>query len=284
LTSPLIPVHHVERGKKNSIKRREKFRMKIATFNCNSVRARVPIIVSWLEKEKPDVLALQEIKVETKSFPYEPFESLGYHCEVQGKKGHSGVATLSRVKPDEAIPGFMDGDEAEYSRILVCRYGKIYVFNTYIPQGRERESEHFTYKLKWFERLRKYLEEHYKKTGKLVWVGDFNVAPEPIDVYNSRALMGHVDHCEEVFEALKNVRDWGFIDLFRKFHPNEPNQFTYFDYRAIDPLAKNKGWRVDHVYTTISLGKKATRCWIDREPRTMERASDHTVLAAEFEI
>ncbi len=258
--------------------------MKIATFNCNSVRARVPIITYWLEKEKPDILALQEIKVQTDLFPREPFEELGYHCEVQGRKGHAGVATLSREKPDEAIPGFRDGDEDENSRILACRWGRLHVINTYVPQGRDVESEYFQYKLEWFRRFRKLMDEHYRTRQQVLWLGDFNVAPEPIDVHDSKSIMGHVDHCPEVFEALREVREWGFVDLFRKFHPDEEGQFTYFDYRTINSLDRNVGWRVDHIYVTNSLAEKAEDCWIDRKSRAMEKPSDHTFLAAKFDL
>ncbi len=124
--------------------------MKIATFNCNSVRARVPIIEYWLKKERPDILALQEIKVQTEAFPYEPFEQLGYQCTVQGQKAYAGVATLSLVKPDEIISGFNDGDESEFPRLLTCRFGRLYFINTYVPQGRDPDSEQFKYKSNWF--------------------------------------------------------------------------------------------------------------------------------------
>ncbi len=258
--------------------------MKIATYNCNSVRARIPIITHWLEKEKPDILALQEIKVQTDLFPHEPFNDLGYHAVVQGQKAYAGVATLSKIEPDEIHAGFRDGDDLEFPRIIACRWGRLHVINTYVPQGRERESEWFSYKLEWFKRFRELLDDNYTKRQQVLWTGDFNVAPEPIDVHNSKRLMGHVDHCPEVFEALAEVREWGFIDLFRKFHPDEEGQFTYFDYRTVNSLDRNIGWRVDHVYVTNSLAKKAINCRIDREPRAMEKPSDHTFMVAEFDL
>jgi len=269
--------------------------MKIATFNCNSVRARIPIITRWLEKEKPDILALQEIKVETDKFPREPFEHLGYRCEVRGRKGHAGVATLSLMVPDEVNAGFRDGDESEHSRILACTWhahlahdisgrANLHVINTYVPQGQEMESEQFRYKLEWLDRLRAVLDEHYSKRELVLWLGDFNVAPEPIDVYDSKRIMGHVAHNPEVFEALRKVREWGFLDLFRKFHPDEEGQYTFWDYRMRDSFGRNTGWRVDHIYVTDSLARKARACWIDREPRAMEKPSDHTFLVGEFDL
>ncbi len=256
--------------------------MKIATFNCNSVRARLPNIASWLEKHTPDILALQEIKVVNELFPHEPFQELGYHCEVRGQKAYAGVAILSKEPPDKVRAGFLDGDESEWPRILHCKWGRLHVINTYCPQGRDPDSEHFQYKLQWFKRLREMFDKHYGTRQRVLWLGDFNVAPEPIDVYSSKKLMGHVVHRPEVFEALANVREWGFADLFRKFHPNEPEQYSYWDYRTIHAVDRKMGWRVDHMYATNSLAKRAIDCWIDVEPRLAERPSDHTFMLAEF--
>ena len=258
--------------------------MKIATFNCNSVRVRVPIITWWLQKHQPDILALQEIKVDTDKFPYQPFQELGYHCVVRGKGGYSGVATLSKVEPDEVRAGFGDGDVKEEPRIIVTEHNKIFIINTYVPQGQDIESEVFQYKLEWLRRFRKMLDEQFSSRKKVLWLGDFNVAPEGIDVYDSRRLMGHPDHNPQVFEALENVRSWGFIDLFRKFHAKEEKQYTYWDYRMPGVFQRNIGWRVDHIFVTKSLGSKARDCWIDREPRGMEKPSDHTFMVAEFDL
>lgn len=258
--------------------------MKIATYNCNGVRARIDTITKWLVKESPDILCLQEIKVETDLFPTEPFTELGYHATVQGKKAHAGVATLSRIKPDKYVPGFNDGDDFEFSRILTCKFGRLYVINTYCPQGRDPDHEQFQYKLEWFKRLRNYLESEFSTRQNILWMGDFNVAPEPIDVRNSKATMGHVCHRPEVFEALKNVRNWGFTDIFRKFHMDEEGQYSWWDYRARGSFERNTGWRVDHIYGTKLIAGKAIKCWIDREPRGWEKPSDHTFVVAELDM
>jgi len=258
--------------------------LKIATYNCNGVRARVQNIVDWLKKEEPDILCLQEIKVATELFPHEPFNELGYECTVQGKKGHAGVATLWKIKPDETYAGFRDGDDLEYARILTCKWGRLWVINTYVPQGRDREHEQFAYKLEWFVRFREMLDDFHKPGQRLLWTGDFNVAPEPIDVYNSDGIMGHVAHTPEIFEALEKVREWGFTDLLRKFHPDEEGHYTYWDYRFRGFYENNKGWRVDHMYATGSLAKFCTNCLIDREARGMEKPSDHTFLISEFKF
>jgi len=261
--------------------------LKIATYNCNGVRARVDSIIEWMKKENPDILCLQEIKVETELFPYDRFEEIGYRSVVQGKKGHAGVATLFRSPvnpPDDIYPGFRDGDETEFSRILTCRWNKFYLINTYVPQGRDREHEQFQYKLEWFARFREMLEDFHKPSRKILWTGDFNVAPEPIDVYNSPGIMGHVAHTPEVFEALENVREWGFVDVFRKLHPDDEGQYTYWDYRFRGFYELNKGWRVDHMYATKSLAKLCSKIWIDRDARGLEKPSDHTFLVGEFQL
>jgi len=258
--------------------------MKIATYNCNGVRARQDLILGWLKKEKPDILALQEIKVANDLFPLGPFADIGYHCQVQGKKAHAGVALLSLEQPDEVFPGFRDCDETEYPRLITARCGKLHIVNTYIPQGRDPESEQFQYKLEWLSRLREFFDDEYTPRQRIIWLGDFNIAPEPIDVHNSKRIMGHVAHNPEVFEALAKFRDWGFTDLFRKFHPDEEGQFSYWDYRIPHSLESNRGWRVDHIYVTKSLAGRAKSCRYDRDARALEKPSDHTFMVAEFDL
>jgi exodeoxyribonuclease-3 len=160
--------------------------------------------------------------------------------------------------------------------------GDVSVVNTYVPQGRDPDSEYFHYKLRWFDRLRAFFARHYTSERWLVWVGDFNVAPEPIDVYDPKRIEGHVDYCPEVREALEHVREWGFTDVFRRHHPDEPGHYTYYDYRAKDPIERGVGWRVDHIWATQPLAEKSTAAWIDVDARRVERPSDHTFLIAEF--
>jgi exodeoxyribonuclease-3 len=145
------------------------------------------------------------------------------------------------------------------------------------------ESQKFDYKLNWFERLRRYFEENFDPTDPLVWVGDLNVAPEPIDVYDPVALAGHVCYHPEVHKALARVMEWGFIDVFR-LHCKEAGQYTFWDYRARNPLKTNRGWRLDHIMATRPLAQKCTACHIDTRPRLLERPSDHTPVVAHFEF
>ena len=257
---------------------------KIATFNANSIRARLPQILDWMHHEQPDVLCIQETKVQDKDFPAAAIEETGYHVIFRGQKAYAGVAIISKTEPEAVDAGLDNGGEPDTPRLLRATYHNVHVVNTYVPQGRDPESEHFQYKLRWFERLRAFFERHYNPHEPLVWVGDFNVATEDIDVYDPKGLWGHVDFHPDAQAALEKVRQWGFVDVFRRHHPDEPGQFTYFDYRARSAIDRGVGWRIDHIWATESLAATSTRAWIDVEARKAERPSDHTLLVAEFGV
>jgi exodeoxyribonuclease-3 len=256
--------------------------LKVATFNVNSVRSRIDLVTDWLRRESPDVLCLQETKVQDADFPAQPFRDAGYHVVFRGQKAHGGVAIVSREEPQEVACGLDDDGEPDEARLIRATVGGIAIVNTYVPQGRDPESEHFRYKLEWLARLRAFFERHYAPQQPLLWMGDFNVAPEPIDIYDPKGLANHVDFHPEARAALERVREWGFVDVFRLHHPGEPGQYTYYDYRAREPIERGIGWRVDHIWATVPLAKKSTCAWIDLEARRAERPSDHTLLVAEF--
>jgi exodeoxyribonuclease-3 len=154
--------------------------------------------------------------------------------------------------------------------------------NTYVPQGRTADSPQFQYKLEWFARVRGLLERHYDPGDQLVWVGDFNVAPEPIDVYDPKAAVKHVDFHPDARAALQRVKEWGLVDVFRLHHPEEPERYTYWDYRVPNSVQRKLGWRVDHIWATEPMAERSIRAWIDMEARLAARPSDHTFLIAEF--
>jgi exodeoxyribonuclease-3 len=259
-------------------------RLKVATYNANSIRVRMELILGWLGEESPDILCVQETKVQDKDFPAEPIEEAGYHVVFKGQKVHAGVAIISREEPREVAFGLDDGEDPDEARLIRAVIGGVSVVNTYVPQGRDPESEHFQYKLRWFERLRAFFERHYAPGDLLVWMGDLNVAVESIDVYDPKALEGHVCYRAEVRDGLRRVGEWGFVDVFRRHHPGEPGQYTYYDYRVRDPVERGVGWRVDHIWATDPLAAKSTDSWIDTEARLVERPSDHTFLVAEFAL
>jgi exodeoxyribonuclease-3 len=167
--------------------------------------------------------------------------------------------------------------------MIKAEISDIVIVNTYIPQGYLPDSEKFQYKLNWFERLHRYLEKNFKSTDLILWMGDLNIAPEAIDVYDPDALLGHVCFHPEVHKALQKVMHWGFVDIFRK-HCSDPGQYTFWDYRMRNSFKRNLGWRLDHILATKTLAEKCTACYIDKEPRTKERPSDHTPIIAEFDL
>jgi len=256
---------------------------KIATFNANSVRARFPILIPWLEKERPHVLCLQETKVQDADFPVDAFARVGYQAAFREEKAHGGVALLSTEPIEDAHFGLDDEGPSDPSRLVAATVHGVPVVNTYVPQGRDPEDPMFPYKLAWLLRLRRYFERHFSPEEPLLWAGDFNVAPELIDVHDPVRLLGHVGFHPEEHQALACVKAWGFVDVFRKHEPG-PRQYTFWDYRAKDGVARGNGWRVDHIWATAALAERSTRAWIDREPRLAERPSDHTPVVAEFDL
>ncbi len=258
---------------------------RVATFNANSIRARLDQVLGWLARYAPDVLALQETKVQDHEFPAEAFQQAGYYVAFRGQKAHAGVALITREAPEEVSYGLDDGQgEPDEARLIAAKVRGLPIVNTYVPQGREVESPHFAYKLEWLRRLRRYFERHYRPDEPLLWVGDLNVAPLEIDVHDPRGLREHVDFHPLARAALEEVIAWGFVDVFRLHHPDEPGQYTYWDYRVRGAVERNIGWRVDHILATEPLARRSTCAWVDVEARRGERPSDHTFLVAEFAL
>lgn len=256
--------------------------MKIASFNANGIRARFPIVREWLKKEKPDVLCLQETKVCDSEFPKETFEERGYFLAFRGEKGYNGVAIISTLPLTDVFYGFGDGDPREETRILTATIGTIPIVNTYVPQGVAPVSEKFRYKLDWFHRLKDYFSHNFTPDKPLLWVGDFNVAPEPRDVYDPRKLSGSIGFHPEELSALAQVKSWGFVDVFRKHEPRG-GFYTFWDYRVREAVNRGLGWRIDHLWATSCLAEKSRTVFIDQALRLGKRPSDHTVIWAEFD-
>jgi len=258
--------------------------MKIATYNVNSIRIRLDTILAWLEKHKPDVLCIQETKVEDELFPALILNATGYHLHYRGMKSYNGVAVLTRVPPDSVFYGFDDQlpeiDDARLMRVVV--HG-IPIINTYVPNGYKIRTPQHEYKLKWYARLKSYFSRHLDPNQPALWCGDMNVAPEPIDVHSPEKHLRHVCFHESVRTAYKDAVSWGFVDVFRHPHPNK-QQFTFWDYLRPSSLDQNKGWRLDHILATRPLAEKCIEVDVDVEPRRASRASDHTFVWARFEL
>jgi len=256
--------------------------MRIATYNAASVRARLPLVLDWLAVNEPDVLAIQETKVEDDKFPVSDFEDLGYHVAIHGQKAWNGVATISKSLASNIRRGFQDELFPTDARILACTIDGIEIVNTYVPNGTAIGSEKFDYKLRWMDRFRKYLDEQFSASAPLIWLGDINVAPDPKDVFDSKKFLGGVGHSPEEFVRLAKIVDFGLTDLFRKLHPEEV-EYTFWDFTIPNALKRNMGWRIDHIYATSPLVEKCVTCRVDREARASERPSDHTFVIAELE-
>ncbi len=257
--------------------------MLIATFNCNSVRQRLEIIVDWLDKHQPDCLALQETKVVDEQFPAYDFAAAGWKPVFRGQKSYNGVALLTRDDPLEVAFGLEDDDDgASEPRLGRVKLGDVHVINTYVPQGKALGTPEFAFKLEWFKRFKAYLTERFDpKKDKVVWTGDLNVAPTPIDVYDHQKIWPHVCHCQEVTDAFEDVKSWGLVDVFRKHLPGE-GHFTFFDYRMKWAVKANQGWRIDHILATEPMAQTSRDCFVDLEPRKRPKPSDHTFVACRF--
>lgn len=256
--------------------------MRVATFNCNSVRSRLEIILKWMADRKPDVLALQETKVVDPDFPVQPFLERGYNVVLRGQKSYNGVAIVSKMKAEDVVFGFDDRrGPSDETRLVRARFGGVHVVNTYVPQGKTIDHADYKYKIAWFGRMANLFRKRYRLTDKLVWVGDLNVAPEAKDIYNAQEQEDHVCYHVDVRRAFAAVVEWGLVDVFRKHHP-EGGQYSFFDYRTINAVQRNMGWRVDHVLATPAMAELSKDAYIDVEPRKQERPSDHTFVVADF--
>jgi len=254
--------------------------MLIATWNVNSILARLPNVVRWLNLVKPDVLCMQETKCTDDKFPSEPFIERGYQCQIFGQQSYNGVAILTRDSCDSRR-GYPDDDETAQSRLLATNIGGIDIVNVYIPNGQMVGSEKYAFKLDWMRRLREYFDAHYDNSTPVLLCGDFNVAPDERDVYDVRLWQGRILFSEKEREALQHVKDWGFTDAFR-LHTETGGQFSWWDYRA-GAFRRNLGLRIDHIWLSSPLAARNKNTWIDLEPRKWEKPSDHAPVIAEFE-
>ena len=203
--------------------------MKVATWNVNSIRRRLPLLLDWLAQHNPDAMCLQETKVQDEDFPAAALHAAGYHVTFRGRKSYNGVATLTRTAPEYVLHGFYEGRDEEDDRVLQTVVGGIPILNTYVPQGFKINSEKYVFKLQWFARFRQYLEERLDPARPAIWMGDTNVAPEPIDVYHPDRRVNDVDFHIDARNAYKATLAWGFQDVFRLKYPDRV-QYTYWDY------------------------------------------------------
>jgi exodeoxyribonuclease-3 len=256
----------------------------IATWNVNSLRVRGAQLLEWLRTHTPDVVALQETKLQDHDFPEEEFRAAGYHCAFSGQKTYNGVALLSRHPMTDLlrdIPDFDDPPRRVLAATIAAADGtRFRVVNLYVPNGQAPGSEKFAYKLRWLEALTKWLKNEAAAHPGLVVLGDFNVAPEDRDVHDPAAWVGNVHVSPEERAALKAITDLELCDAFRHFEQAEKS-FSWWDYRQ-GAFRRNNGLRIDLILVHRKLLPRLAGCRIDVEPRRVERASDHTPVIATF--
>lgn len=253
--------------------------MKIASWNVNSLKVRMPHLEEWLAMSKPDIVALQEIKMVDDAFPHAEIEHLGYRALVSGQKTYNGVAVLARSAPRDplaAIPGFAD----EQRRVLAVTVGTVRVVNLYVVNGQAVGSDKYAYKLEWMRAVAQWLRAEAASHPELVVLGDFNVAPEDRDVHDPEAWREQVLCSTPEREALRAIMDAGLHDTYRLFEPG-PGNFSWWDYRQA-AFRRNLGLRIDLVLASAALRARCRGAGIDRDPRTWDRPSDHAPVWAEF--
>ena len=255
--------------------------MKIASWNVNGIRARIEHVTTWIKSNQPDVLALQETKVMDDMFPLDAFTSLGYEASIFGQKSYNGVALLSKKPPQECkkgIGGFVD----EQTRVISGIYEGITVIDVYIPNGQSVGSEKFEYKMRWLKNLHRYLEASIKTNERIVILGDFNIAPQDIDVHDPIVWKDKVLCSDEEREWLNKIENIGFMDSFRLFDQEE-GLFSWWDYRMAS-YRRKMGMRIDLVLVSEALRKNCIKSYIDEAPRALERPSDHTPVLVELSL
>jgi exodeoxyribonuclease III len=255
--------------------------MRIATWNVNSLKVRLPQVLDWLAANAPDVLCLQETKLTDDNFPAGDIKAAGYHVVYAGEKTYNGVAVISRQPVTDVVTDPTDLDDPQ-RRVLGVTCNGIRVLNLYVVNGQEVGSDKYAWKLEWLSRISRYLDSQLREHHHLVVLGDFNIAPEDRDVHDPDAWREQILCSTPERAALKAILALGLVDSFRLFE-QETKSFTWWDYRAA-AFRRNLGLRIDLILASQSLASSCTACRIDKEPRRLERPSDHAPVIAEFNI
>jgi exodeoxyribonuclease III len=255
--------------------------MKLATWNVNSLKVRLPQVLDWVGKQRPDVLCLQETKLEDPAFPHAELGAAGYQALSCGQKTYNGVALLSRVAATgcaTAIAGFDDPQK----RVLAATVSGVRVICAYVPNGENITSTKFQYKLAWLTAFREWLKAELAAHPLLAVAGDYNIAPEPRDVHDPAAWEGKIHFTPPEREAFAELVATGLEDAFRLFDQPE-RAYTWWDYRMM-AFRRKMGLRIDHILLSPELARRCTACSIDVEPRSNERPSDHAPVIAELNL
>ena len=260
--------------------------MKIATWNVNSVKARLEAALAWLKQASPDVVCLQEIKTVDESFPREAFEALGYNCAVHGQKTYNGVAILSKRPLEDVTPRLKGNDADDHARYIEALVtgdkGVLRIASIYAPNGNPMGTEKFTYKLGWLERLHAHARDLLADEEAVALMGDYNIIPEDKDCYDPKAWVNDALFQPQSRAALRQIEFLGYTDAFRARH-SDAGQYTFWDYQA-GSWRKNQGIRIDHILLSPQAADRLGNCAIDRDVREGEKPSDHVPIWAELDI
>jgi exodeoxyribonuclease-3 len=254
--------------------------MRLATWNVNSLKVRLPHLLAWLELQRPDIVCLQETKLEDAAFPLDAIRGAGYQAQYSGQKTYNGVAILSRSagsEPVTAIPTFDDPQK----RVLATTFGDLRVICLYVPNGQSIDSDKYRYKLDWLTHVTAWVRDELTRYPKLIVAGDLNIAPEARDVHDPAAWEGQVLFSAPERAAFQSLLALGLKDSFRLFEQPE-RSFSWWDYR-MNAFRRKMGLRIDHILASIPLASSCSRCVIDIEPRRSERPSDHAPVIADFD-
>lgn len=255
--------------------------MKIASWNVNSLRVRLPHVLDWLQSEQPDVLGLQETKMTDDVFPADEIQEAGYEVVFSGQKTYNGVALITKQPVSDVVTDVPELQD-EQRRILGATVDGVRVLNLYVVNGKEVGDEKYDWKLHWLEKVSDYVEEQLKQHEKFVVMGDFNIAPTDADTHDPEAWKDRILCSVPERQALQRLLDMDLSDTFRLFEQEEKS-FSWWDYRAAG-FRRNLGLRIDLVLASKAMTDKCVKSYIDKEPRKLERPSDHAPAVAEFDI
>ena len=257
--------------------------MRIVTWNINGIKARLPVLLTWLEQQKPDIVALQEIKSIDENFPREAIEELGYNIETHGQKSFNGVAILSRLPFDEVTRGLPGDDSDMQARLIEGVFshekGSIRVCNIYLPNGNPVDSEKFTYKLNWMDRLNAFVEDRLRLEESFILLGDFNLIPAPIDCHAPSEWWGDALYRPESLERFRRLSNLGMIDALRA--TSEEPSYTFWDFQS-GAWRRNNGIRIDHLMISPQAADMLEEVVVHKEVRGWDKPSDHVAVEGRF--
>lgn len=257
--------------------------MKIATWNINGINSRLQHVLDWCDKNDPDVLCLQELKCIDPRFPLQKLRAAGFpYIEFHGEKAYNGVAMLSKHRIDDLQKNFAGDAEDAPRRLIVGTVEGVRIVNVYVPHGTALGTDKFAFKLDWLKRLRKYFDDNFNIDDDVLLCGDLNVAPHELDVWKPSLWKDKTHFSKPEREALLDVKKWGFVDVFRQLN-DDVKEFSWWSNFHHD-FEKDRGLRIDHIWASPDLAESCTDCWIDKDPRALEKPSDHAPVIASFDL